>query len=69
MLNNATIGENGTIYIKLTDAQKQSLADKPITIKITDKNVDENALKELFGGFQCEKIQIFRNQNVSIFFL
>ena len=41
MLNNGTIGENGTIYIKLTDAQKQSLADKPITVKITDKNGKE----------------------------
>lgn len=41
MLNNGTLGENGTIYIKLTDAQKQSLADKPITVKITDKNGKE----------------------------
>lgn len=41
MLNNETLGENGTIYIKLTDAQKQSLADKPITVKITDKNGKE----------------------------
>ena len=38
MLNNGTLGENGTIYIKLTDAQKQSLADKPVTVKITDKS-------------------------------
>ena len=36
-----------------------------VEISNIDKNVDENALKELFGGFQCEKIQIFRNQNIS----
>ena len=41
MLNNGTLGENGTIYIKLTDAQKQSLADKPVTVKITDKSGKE----------------------------
>lgn len=37
ILNNGSIGENGTIYIKLTDMEKNSLGDKPIKVSIIDK--------------------------------
>ena len=38
ILNNGSIGENGTIYIKLTDMEKNSLGNKQIKVSIIDKN-------------------------------
>lgn len=37
ILNNGEIGENGTIYVKLTDNENNSLANKDVRIDITDK--------------------------------
>lgn len=34
-----------------------------VEISNIDKDVDEKALKELFGNFNCENLKIFRNQN------
>ena len=34
-----------------------------VEISNIDKDVDEKSLKELFGGFNCENLKIYRNQN------
>ena len=47
ILNNGSIGENGTIYIKLTDMEKNSLGDKPIKVSIIDKKGKAVYTKEL----------------------
>ena len=38
ILGDGVIGDNGTIYVKLTDGNKNSLSGKTIHIKIVDKN-------------------------------
>ena len=47
ILNNGSIGENGTIYIKLTDMEKNSLGDKPIKVSTIDKQGKAVYTKEL----------------------
>ena len=38
ILNNNTIGENGTIYVKLTDKNSESLSGKNVQITVSDQN-------------------------------
>lgn len=38
ILNKGDFGENSTIYIKLTDDEKNALSDETVHVKLTDKN-------------------------------
>lgn len=38
ILGDGVIGDNGTIYVKLTDGNKNSLSGKTVHVKIVDKN-------------------------------
>ena len=60
ILNNGSIGENGTIYIKLTDMEKNSLGNKAIKVSIIDKNgkaVYSKDLKTHVTGMALVKVE------------
>lgn len=59
ILNGDTIGDNATIYIKLTDGEKQSLGDKPLKVRILDskgKEVYSKSIKTHVTGVGIVKI-------------
>ena len=63
VLNNDTIGENGTVYVKLKDNNNTSLSEKTVHIKITDEN--GTVVYEGSGKTHATGVAIFKMNNVS----
>ena len=59
ILNNNTIGENSTLYLQLSNLNKEGLSNKTIHIQITDKNgstVYKNDVKTYATGVARAKL-------------
>lgn len=59
ILNNGTIEENGTLYVKLTDNENASLDNKTVNVKITNGNgevVYNESVKTHFTGVAIAKL-------------
>ena len=69
ILNGNTIGENSTIYVKLTDGEKQSLEGKTLSVKIFDskgKEVFSKSAKTHVTGVAIVKIHNFTDGKYTI---
>lgn len=63
VLNKGDLGENSTIYVKLTDGDKTSLSNKTIHVKLTDNK--NNVVYEDSVKTQATGVAIVKLHNVS----
>lgn len=69
ILNNNTLGENNTLYVKLTNAEGVSLSDKNIDITVRDANntiVYNTTTKTHFTGVAVVKINDLDNGEYTV---
>ena len=69
ILNTGDIGENGTVYVKLTSNQNGSLSDKQLNVKITNDKGEEvytDTVKTHATGVAIVKISNFTSGNYNI---
>ncbi|WP_298523032.1 hypothetical protein [uncultured Methanobrevibacter sp.] len=60
VLNKGDLGQNGTLYVKLTDNEKTSLSDKTLHVKLTGSNgkvVYEESVKTHATGVAIVKVE------------
>ena len=69
ILNNNTLGENGTLYVKLTDINDVSLSDETIHIIVTDENntqIYNTTTKTHFTGVAVVKLDNLSNGTYNV---
>ena len=63
ILGDGVIGDNGTIYVKLTDGNKNSLSGKTIHVEIVDKN--GTVVYSQDGKTHATGVAIFKTNNLT----